>query len=307
MRSGPGIIVFICFLLAFAVNASAGRSTKNTSVIIRTAIEQEQLSSLWKAALTSRMSKTSLDSFASLKRSLSAEEIAWKKLIESKAADWNHFRDSLATPFAGIALPDTIFVWLGFLGVDDGFTYEDRNVCIDLTALYKAYGNADLAENSGRIDRIFAHEYTHLLHKSWAVRNHYQPLTFRDSILWECLYEGIGMYRSLNARWMPQHNSLPSITSTTLAELYPIFTNRMVTINVTTQFTESEKERLHANLSRGNVNKKWGAFPMAIWLLLEAKGDERNLIPWINKGPSAVLELAATYLPPHLAKKLVKE
>jgi hypothetical protein len=70
----------------------------------------------------------------------------------------------------------------------------------------------------------------------------------------------------------------------------------MIAINTLPSITKEEKEKLNANLSRGPVNKKWGALPVAIWFALEAKGDQRYLIKWIEKGPGGVLELASIYL-----------
>lgn len=276
-------------------------ASKNT-IIVKTAISSNSISSDWKDALKSRMSRERIDSFGNIKRALTGDEVAWKKLVESKAAAWNEFRDSLAFPFNDIVLEDTIFVMLGFLGVDDGFTYRNRTVCLDVTALFRAYGKADLPENYERIDRLFAHEYTHLLHKEWAKRKSYIPLTFKDSILWECIYEGIGMYRSLNPKWLPTGGKLPAITITTLEKLYPIFVERLNTIFKSQNLTNPEKEQLNANLSRGNVNQKWGAFPVAVWLALETEENEKKLPYWIDKGPESVIELAGKYLEGDLKK-----
>ena len=41
---------------------------------------------------------------------------------------------------------------------------------------------------------------------------------------------------------------------------------------------------------------KWGALPVGVWLAIEAKGDDKNLIPWINMGPDAIIPLAKKYL-----------
>lgn len=274
------------------------------TVIVKTAIIDNSISGEWKKALKTRMSQESIDSFVQLKRALSADEIAWKKLIESKAIIWNGLRDSLAVPFTEIDLNDTIFVLLGFLGVDDGFSYGDQTVCLDVTALLRAYGNAGLPENNYRIDRIFSHEYTHLLHKAWARKNNLLLPGFKDSMLWECLYEGIGMYRSLNPKWLPVDDRLPVITTDALETLYPIFLERMKTVHSSLSLTPIEKEKLSASLSRGQVNKKWGAFPVAIWLALEANENPRHIAKWIKKGPASVIELARKYIAPLYKKEL---
>jgi len=299
---------FIFFYLSFAVFTIPLPATEKKgekvltpgaqTLIVKTAIIDNRISVEWKEAIKTRMSKESIDSFGQIRRALSPDEIAWKKLIESKAASWNGSRDSLAIPFREIDLNDTIFVMLGFLGVDDGFTFGSQTVCLDITALFRAYGKAGLAENNDRIDRIFAHEYTHLLHKAWAKKNNLLLSTFKDSILWECLYEGVGMYRSLHPRWLPENDSLPQLTKDALASLIPIFTQRMQTIYSTSSLTALEKVKLNANLSRGQVNQKWGALPMAIWLALEATRNPGNLATWINKGPASVIELARKYITP---------
>lgn len=294
------VLVFLSNLFATTTLCKINEEKKKNAIIVSTAIINEKLTLEWKDALITRMSKERIDSFGNLQRPLSPDELAWKKMIESKATVWNGYRDSLALPFKNIVLADTITVLLGYLGDDDAFTYRSQSVCLDLTALYRAYGKADLLENSNRIDRIFAHEYTHLLHKAWMTKKGYIPVSFKDSILWECWYEGIGMYRSLSDKWLLANDSLPAITRTALAELYPVFTDRMIAVNKRTHLSTAEKQALNARLSRGPVDKKWGAFTVAAWLMLEAKGDDENLIKWINKGPTAVIQLAQKYLPEKL-------
>ncbi|HEU5164738.1 MAG TPA: hypothetical protein VFU29_04320 [Chitinophagaceae bacterium] len=298
------ILKIFCAAFFYMQVHAGGNAAEGTRVIIvKVGIENQRISAEWEAAITSRMDKDRIDSFAKIKRKLTDEEAEWEKLIASKLTEWNNYRDSLTVPFQNIMLPDTIFVLLGFLGDDDAFTFEKQTLCLDLTALYRVYGKAGIEENSSRINRIFAHEYTHLLHKEWARKTGYISKTFMDEILWECLYEGIGMYRSLNPRWLPVNDTLPTVTQTALNELYPVFTERMVTIKKNVALSDIEKQRLNANLSRGNVNKKWGALPVAIWLSCEANGDEKKLVKWIDKGPQAVIELAKKYLPADNKKK----
>ncbi len=272
----------------------------NDTIIIKAGIENNKISAEWKEALTGRMNLAGIDSLTSLQRPVSPEEQNWQHLIASRKEEWNGFKDSLARPFPTVIISDTIYILPGYHGTDDGFTYGFQTICFDLTALQAAYGSAAMPDNANRIDRIFAHEYTHLLHKAWA-RDHQLSLpAFRDSILWECLYEGIGMYRSLHPRWMPVNNILPEITRSALEGLYPILSDRLRQIEAISNPSAQEKKELNKNLSRGNVNQKWGAFPVAIWLALEAGSGESKLRSWIDMGPSAVLELAKKYIPPGL-------
>src|SRR5689334_2764802 len=179
--------VLTCILLLAFFPSSAKTSDSPslhgkhiTAVIVKPGFINQAISGLWKAALKTRMSPEAIDSMARLERPLSVEEQEWQKLIMAKVSRWNGFRDSLGILFPQIQLPDTIQVLLGFQGNDDGFTYGNCTVCLDLTAMCRAYGKAGLPENDSRIDRIFAHEYTHLLHKNWAIKNNLLLSNFKD-------------------------------------------------------------------------------------------------------------------------------
>ena len=101
-----------------------------------------RLSADWQKALVTRMDKVQIDSFAALQRSLTNEETAWLSLFEANAEKWSRFADSLAVPFPGIPIKDTIYVMTGFMGVDDAFTYGSQTVCLDVTAFLHNYGLA---------------------------------------------------------------------------------------------------------------------------------------------------------------------
>lgn len=285
------------FFSLLVILAGCTSVPEDKQVIVEAGIYQNQVSQQWLDALQSRQRKAYLDSLARVSRPMDAAEEAWLQLMQSKASYWNTLRDSLDVPFEGINLNDTIYVLAGYMGEDDGFTYQDQTVCFDLTAFQQNYDSATLPENDSRIDRIFSHEYTHLLHKSWATTNSLTLKNFKDSILWECLYEGVGMYRSLAKKWMLQNDTLPRITQEALEKLYPVFVDRLIQVHALQNPSASEKAALNKNLSRGNTDKKWGAFPMAVWLMQEAKGDDKYLVPWINGGPESVITLALTHLP----------
>ncbi len=266
-------------------------------VLIKPAVIDNRLSKEWQAALVTRMSKEEIDSFAAIRRPLTPEETAWIDLFQSRTTYWAHVRDSVGIPFPGVPMSDTTYVLTGFLGVDDAFTFQHQTVCFDVTAFNTNYGAASIPENVNRADRIFAHEYTHLLHKSWAKKNNLVLRTFRDSVIWECLYEGMGMFRSLSERWMPKNGVLPDETQQALKELYPQFIKYISLVEKNPSLTDEQKREVEHNLSRGPVQKKWGAFTVGIWLGLEfQEGGNKKLSEWINKGPDAVFLLAKKYL-----------
>jgi hypothetical protein len=287
------------FLLSVCLSVNAyGQSRKRaTTVIVKLGMTaNSRQSKEWQNALVSRMSKGELDSMAALRRPLTADELGWKKLFESKAALWNSFRENLRAPFGNGDVPDTVYVLLGAFGSDDAFTYQYNTICFDVTAYQTAYGAATLPGNSEKMDRIFAHEFTHLLHKDWARRNKLVLKTFKDSIIWECLYEGIGMYGSLQPKWLPKDGIIPAETKAVLEELYPQFVSNLIKVEAYKSLSAADKSKIEAHLSRGQVQKKWGAFTVAIWLALEAGGDDKKLARWINGGLSSIPALANKYL-----------
>ena len=297
MKPNTPIYIILLLFISCANPKNSNTQTKNNySVIIKLGLENDKISSDWKDALTNRLSKKNLDSISKVKKPLTIEENDWHQLIKSRADQWVLNRDSLQVPFSGRKIKDTTYVLLGNQGGDDAFSYQDQTVCFDLTALQKAYGSAKKKVNTNRIDRIFAHEYTHLLSKEWAKKNNQKLETYKDRILWECMYEGVGMYRSMSAKWFPEGDSLSEISAKTFETLYPIFTERLTTIETSKNLSEEDQIRLHKNLSRGSMKKKWGALPVAVWLAMEADGDDKNLIPWINMGPKALIPLAKKHL-----------
>jgi len=286
------ILVFALFLIAiFSKKNEDNRTTK-----VKLGIYSNQISNEWKSVLVSRKSASKLDSLSNVVKQIKKEEQGWIHLIESKASKWNAFRDSLKVPFQNIKLKDTITVLLGYQGGDDAFTYKNQTICLDVNALNKAYGSAKKPANDNRINRIFAHKFTHLLHKRWAKKNNLELNTFKDQILWECVTEGFGMYRSMSAKWFPVGDSLSLISNNTFKDLYPKFTKKFIKVSTQSNLTSEEENNLHANLSRGSMKKKWGALPVAVWLALEAKGNDKNLVKWVNKGPDAIILLAEKYL-----------
>lgn len=291
------IVFYIGFaFLIFGCKSIEKNKENQKKVTLNFAVKKGQITQDWKNALKRRMNAKKLDSFAKIIRPVTQEELDWKNLIASKLENWNSFRDSLKVPFNNISLPDTITILLGFNGRDDGFTYKDRTVCLDITALNRVYGSAKKKVNDNRIDRIFSHEFTHLLSKKWIKNNDLKLKTFKDSILWECVYEGLGMYRSMSKKWFPVGDSLSQKSKETFEDLYPTFVDRIIGAHTKTPLSNPQKKEIHHQLSKGPMNKKWGALPVGVWFAFEAKGDDKNLVPWVQKGPDAILELAEKYL-----------
>lgn len=298
------IIIQVCILLLLIASCNNKKKTisrvtkskHNYITKVNLCIQHDKISNKWINVLTGRHNKNFIDSLSQVETPVTKEEIEWYELVDAKALQWNQLKDSLKVPFGNIYINDTTNIYLGYQGYDDAFTYKYQTICFNLTSLVREYGSAKEPKNRIRMSRFFAHEYTHLLSKEWARQTKLNLKTYKDSILWECMYEGLGMYRSMSNKWFPKGDSLSTVASKTFETLYPIFTERLTTIETSKNLSKEDKIRLHKNLSRGSMKKKWGALPVAIWLAIESNGNDKNLIPWINMGPSALIPLAKKHL-----------
>lgn len=257
----------------------------------------------WLAAIEHRHTSRTLDSVAQLKRPRSAEAKAWESLILSRLPVWSRSLDSLRIPFPTTDPPDTVTVLLGHLGGQDAFVFAPSTICFDLERLFLEYGNSTTPENADRIDRFFAHEFTHILHKAWARERGLQLRTPLDLALWECLTEGLGNYRSLTTKRVNRDGSLTEHARGVMKTLEPIFAERMHALD---RATEAEAGPLLQGLSDGRFDRKWGALPVALWLAQETHRNDRNLGTWVDAGPGGVLVLARRYLPEELRRQLPK-
>ena len=278
--------------------------TVSKATIIQYGFKNKKVTKQWLEAIQNRESKAYIDSLSKLTTPLTKEELKWKQLIESNIDDWNLMRDSLDIPFGKINIADTITVLLGYRGVDDGFTYKEKTLCIDLTALNNTYGSANKKVNKNRVLRIISHEYTHLLSKKWMKDNNYKipdnhfktDSAFKKHVLWEIWYEGFGVYRSMSSKWFPIEGSSSPTAKDALKKLSPVFVEKMITMDTTKVLTLDQKKWIQKNVSEGPFIQKYAALPVGIWLALEANGDDKNLIKWVNKGPEGILGLARKHL-----------
>ena len=263
--------------------------------------EKGGITPAWREAIRGRHGDEALAKIGAGTRSLSQEEAQWAGLIKGKVPAWPSLVDSLSIPFQYLTLPDTIAVLLGNQGGEDAFTYSVATICFDLNKLHAYYGPAAASANSGRIDRFFAHELTHLLHKAWRQKKGLQLASPFDYALWECLTEGLGNYRSLSRRWLAENGELTAHAREVLQRLQPEFVERMAALQ---RAPAEQAGLLMEGLSSGPFDQKWGALTVALWLAQEARGDDGNLRQWVEAGPAGVLILAHKYLPENLSEKM---
>jgi hypothetical protein len=234
-------------------------------------------------------------------QTLSPEQNDWLTLISSRLDEWQLQTTELARPFADIQPPPSVDVLLGNTGGEDAFNPSGTLIAFDLGRLQDEYGPARDPENADRIDRFFAHEYTHVLHKIWRKDRGLKLESPLERALWGCLTEGLGNYRSLSARWHRPDGRLSPHAEEVLARLGPILVSRLDALQTA---TDDEAAGLMRGLSMGPFEDKWGALPVALWLSEEVRRDDAALAKWIERGPWGVLDLAAIHLPAELAKRL---
>ena len=243
----------------------------------------------------------SLRQIAQTPTPFSYKELQWAKMIERRAAYWPGQIEALGDPFSGISVRRVVVIVLGNIGGNDAFIAEGKNIAFDLSDLLSLYGAAELVSSVERIDRFFAHEFTHLLHREW--RRVHQPAIQSplERALWVCLAEGLGNYRSLSARWTDPDGRLSQHAKDVLSRLQPILVERLSLLE---EASDDEAGPLLKGLSMGPFEEKWGALSVALWLTQEAKGDDNALRKWVDAGPWGILDLASKYLPYDLAARL---
>lgn len=257
----------------------------------------------WYRAIKDRISKDTLSEIKATRLPLGPAEIKWLKLVNEVSAEWTRRRARLHLPFGSTKLQTKLYILAGNQIGDDGFTYKDDTICLDLAAFAKNYGDPTTKENADRILRMLDHEYTHLVHHAW-IREH--PISMEtpfDRALRNLWVEGIGNYRSLSGKWVDNSGNLTPLARQTLAELEPVFVDRVTRLRTATPELEEE---LSKGLSRGPFTKKWGALTVALWLSQEAKGDDKRLAKWVEAGPKGVIDLSIIYLPSALQTGYLK-
>ena len=94
----------------------------------------------------------------------------------------------------------------------------------------------------------------------------------------------------------PENGRLNETSIEVLDKLTLIFKAFINKLFSKSELTFSEKEEMLQNLSRGRVDQKWGAFPIALWLAVEEQLEPGSIASLIDKGSEAVLILSKKYL-----------
>lgn len=255
---------------------------------------------LWLAVLRRRLPLPAYDSVAALRPPLLPEQREWATLITTRAKRWSAAAIPLMRLFDSSSVASVTIV-LGNHGAEDAFTHDSLTIGFDLAALVRVYGMAAQPENGDRLDRFFRHEFVHILQKRWLARRPYEPQSPVEIALLDAWAEGLGNYYSLSPRWYPTPAGPSPVTTKALNQLQPRFLERMRGLACAEPAAAGP---LLADLSAGPFDQKWGALPVALWLLADASGDPTALHRFAIAGPAGVWDLAERHLPPALRDSL---
>jgi len=282
-------------LILICAFAAAGAREETASLHVVSGVEADGgATAQWLTMLRKRLTPEEYVPFETSIEPLDDAERAWETLIRSHAPAWEGRRDGLAAPFPGVEPPESVSIVMGNRGGNDAFTHDPVTIGFDLSALQSVYGDASLPVNADRIDRLFDHEYTHLLQKAWMVDHPYAAGSSQRAALLDIWLEGLGNYRSLSTRWRAREGTPSEDAGAALDRLTPRFVARLAALACA---SEADAAPLLANLSRGPFLEKWGALTAALWLEAETSRDPAALRAFVLAGPDGVWSLADRHLP----------
>jgi hypothetical protein len=275
--------------LSVAIPGGPVRAAEPVIRVVSGVAEDGAATAQWLAMLRRRLADPPYDSVSRIRRSLTEHEIAWADSIRSRVPQWETMLPSLIAVFEPVRPPRRVTVVLGNRGASDAFTHDPVTIGFDLAALVAEYG-----EPTGeRIDRLFRHEYVHLLQKArWAAQP-YDTSTALRYALAEMWAEGLGNYYSMSERWRAREGAHAPAAATALAMLEPRLVARVAALACA---PSDRAPALTADLSWGPFDQKWGALVPALWLEQEASRSPDALRAFVRRGPDGVWDLAGRHL-----------
>lgn len=245
--------------------------------------------SQWLAMIRKRLPDAEYQAVAPLRKPLAAEEQKWVATIRARVGAWEQEIPGLAVLFDPVTPPPTVRIVLGNRGASDAFTHDPTTIGFDLASMQAEYGDAGLPENGDRLDRIFRHEYVHLLQKAWLAVHPYRADTPLRAAILDMWAEGLGNYFSLSERWRMQGNVRTETAARALAALEPRLVTRLAALACA---SPQDGAALMADLSIGRFDRKWGAVTPALWLDRERQDAPDALRQLVLAGPDGIWPLA---------------
>jgi hypothetical protein len=301
-RLAPRILAELAFsmltVLATALSAGDGPGQEVELEIRSGVTDAGHATEEWRGILRRRLRSDQYAAVAGVRKPLTEDENQWRTLIRSRLPAWSLALAALGAAYDPAPPPPHVAIILGNRGGSDAFTHDPTTIGFDLSALQSAYGAASSSENIDRIDRLFHHEYAHLMQKSWMRSHAYRADTpYREALL-SIWLEGLGNYHSMSKPWRASEGVLSPKAADALAILEPRFCARLSGLACSTR---EGAERLTADLSEGRFDRKWGGLTLALWLEEEMSVSRDAYRQLVLAGPNGIPVMARRHLPPLLA------
>jgi hypothetical protein len=296
-------LVQALMLVAFLATRPVVAQSAPTVQLVSGVTADGSATGLWLAMIRSRLSTTEYDSVAAIRRVLTERDSEWVALIESRRVAWAREIPALALPFSPVAPPARAVIVLSNRGGADAFAHDSTTIGFDLAELQTSYGAARRPENIDLIDRLFRHEYTHLMQKAWFREHPWHADSPLQAALVDIWLEGQGNYYSLSERWRSTDGRRAEATQLALSVLEPRF---IVRLSALACAQPDQVRSLRKGLSSGSFDQKWGALPIALWLEDERPASLEALRRFVLAGPAGVWEFADRHLPAPLRRALAE-
>jgi hypothetical protein len=260
-------------------------------------------SDLWTAAIAREVGDNQARALQAKKLPIDAKQMAWAGIILKQKQAFAERRLKLDAAFDGNL--GRVRILLGNRGTRDAFSHGDDVIAINLARWQEVYGDASDAQ-AERVQRILAHEYTHLLTREYKRKRQLVATTPLDRALWTLFDEGLANYRSLSDKYKPLAPDKPSkAASVALTRHAEKLATTLAMLDAGP--APADEEKLLEGMVSGAFEDKWGALPVALWIANEVSADKSEdvvLKRLIRAGPSGILTLARRNLPPDVAAKL---
>ncbi len=283
--------------LAFLTTVPHAGPVATTLQVVSGSTDKGDATDQWLAMLRKRLSPAEYDSVARLHKRRTVDEQTWAALIQSRIESWQREIPALAAPFHPVSPPSRVLLVLGNRGGGDAFTHDPTTIGFDLAELTANYGVAAQPQNAALMDRLFRHEFTHLLQKAWLPTHPWLADSPLRTALLDIWLEGLGNYYSLSERWRSLNGQRADAAQRALGELEPRFVARLSALACA---DSGKTDALLVGISSGPFDHKWGAVPAALWLEDEQEASPLALRSFIVAGPAGVRELAGRHLPESL-------
>lgn len=245
----------------------------------------------WKKCVEGRLTDLKLNGLESNKVPLSKDQFEWHSLFLEAISEWVNERSYIENHFP-FKKPElfSLKVVMGNQGGNDGFTQGESTICFDLSNWAKQY-DLSFSGNIGRIKRVLSHEYAHLLTKRLGVVEMTKVSAFKDKVVFNLFYEGIGDYFSLSSKWIRKDGTLTRKAKSALIHNLPRFKANMSKI-----MSGSKDTSLLDQITSGPFPEKWGSLTVALWLSRHTSRKPENLSLWIAGGEESGQKMVESIL-----------